>query len=129
MAERHCFQDTADTTFIHHDKKAAKNALFQVAEPPSDNAVFSQVGALPDPLGQLRLLFIGEFGRGAACMRSIGQASDALLVIADDPVPQRLAVHAAASCRLSAIASVEHKCHSEQAPSNLGVTAAGRRRP
>src|ERR1700729_779210 len=87
VAERQRFQDTPDAALVHWHEKACQDPLPQIAQPPANDAVFSNIRALAHPGRELRLFLDSQLRWRTTAVRTVRQTVDPLLVVAMHPVP------------------------------------------
>jgi len=120
-------QHLADRTFVQCDPEAPLEFVAQIDSPPAHYPMTSRIGTRLDQRGQISLLFGRQLRLGTRGL-AIVQAAQALGVVAMNPVPQGLAVHAAGLGRRLAIHPVKHHRNSQHSPRRRSVLlAAGRR--
>jgi hypothetical protein len=99
----------------------------QVHAAPPNHAVLLQVRPGQDQVLQFLHLLGRQRGR-AALVADIAQALNPVRVVAVNPVPQRLAVHAASLRRQQPRMPVQHHGQRQQPPRLLGIGRPRRRR-
>jgi hypothetical protein len=77
---------------MHRYTEPLHDPFAQVEPAPANHAVFREVGTLLDPSLQLRFLISAQQCRTAR-PGTIREAFQAMLIIANDPVAQRLSLH------------------------------------
>ena len=87
-------QQFADAAFMERYTKPGLDPVTQISTAPAHDTVRRQIGTLLDPGVNLGLLRGGQHGPGTG-MGVIGQTGKATLIVAMDPVAQRLPVHRA----------------------------------
>ena len=97
------------------DAEAPFQFVAQIHAPPADDPMMSRIGASLNQPGQFGLLLRCELWRGTWRLQIV-QAAQALGVVAMHPVPQGLAIHAAALRRRLAIHPIEHHRKSQHPP-------------
>jgi hypothetical protein len=100
VAEGQRLQDPPDVAFIYYHEESCQDPVTQIAQPPAHDAIFRKVWALLNPLCQHGLLFNRQFWGRATSLWKVREASYAMLVVTNDPVTQRLPIHAAAVGRV-----------------------------
>jgi hypothetical protein len=120
-------QQLAYAAFVQADAKLGRDAITQIGAAEPDDAVAGQIGALLDPGCQLALLDPAQ-ARGPAASRPVGKPIQTCLIIAVNPVSQRLTIHPAKPRRRLAAEAVEHHRYGQDARRLPGVRRSlGRR--
>src|SRR6186997_2618291 len=101
--------DLADRALMKADGEFLLDPRSQINTAPADDAVSLQVRTVLDPSDQLGFLLRSETGRGTVAVGSVGQSSNALIIVAMNPITQRLPVHAAALSRVLPRTPFKHK--------------------
>ena len=99
----------------------------QVHAAPPDHAVLLQVRPSQDQALQL-LHLLSRQRRCAALVAHVAQALNPMRIVAVNPVPQGLAVHAASLRRQQPRVPVQHHRQRQQPPGLLGIRQPRRRR-
>ena len=71
-------------------------------------------------------LLLGVELRRASITRQVGEPIQPVLVIADNPVAQRLAIHTSRPSRLPPVIAIERASNRQDAPCNAGIALAFR---
>jgi hypothetical protein len=121
VAERQRLQDPPDAALVHRHEKACQDPLPQIAQPPANDAVFSNIRPLTHPGRKLRLLLDSQLRGRTTAVQTVRQAVDPLLIVADNPVAQGLPIHAAVLGGLCTTVTLKHQCQSQKPPSNTGL--------
>jgi hypothetical protein len=121
VAECQRLQDPSDTALIHRHEEARQDPIAQIAQPPAHNAIFGDIRPLADPSCELGLFLDSQLRGRTTAVWTIRQPGDPLLVVADDPVPQGLSIHAAGLGRRRPIVTLQHQCQRQKPPSNTGI--------
>lgn len=112
---------------MERDTKLGCNAVAQVDAPKPHDAVAGEIGALLDPGRKLALFDPAQAG-GPAPSRPVGKPIQACLIVAVNPVAQRLAVHPAKPRRVLAAEAIEHHRNGQDARRLPGIRRSlGRR--
>src|ERR1700750_355691 len=86
VAERQRLQDTPDTALVHRHEKACQDPVPQIAQPPANHTVFSNIRSFADPSRELRFLLDGQLRGCPSAVWTVRQAVDPMLVVAMHPV-------------------------------------------
>ena len=129
VAEAQLVQNAADTALVQHHKETGQNELPQITQTPAHNPMFGRIGTATDPLRQHRFLLVGELGRRPAAMRLIRQPRYTLLVVADNPVAQGLAIHPAVLRRFRTRTTLQNQCDRQQPADHLAIRLGRSKRP
>jgi hypothetical protein len=114
-AEAQPIQQGADAALVQGDVELGLDLADEIHPAPAVHAVLDRVGTTAHPVGDLAFLFRGEAALGAEDAVAVGQAGQALIVIAMHPVAQCLAVHAGGLGRLGARGALEDKRQGQHA--------------
>jgi hypothetical protein len=109
VAECQRLQDPSDTALIHRHEEAGQDPIAQIAQSPAHDAIFGDIRPLADPSCELRLFLDRQLRPRPTAVRAVRQASDALLVVTDHPVAQRLPIHAAVPGSLPPTMTLQHQ--------------------
>ena len=112
---------------VHLHPEALADHPLEVHPPPTHHAVGGQVRPCLDDPGQLRLLLGAQPRRWTARPAPIRQPAEPLVVVAVDPVPQRLTVHPARLGRRPAISPLQRHRQRQHPPCRPRVPAPRRR--
>ena len=121
VAERQRLQDPPDTALIHRHEETRQDPIAQIAQSPAHDAIFGDIRTLADPSCELRLFLDSQLRGRTTAVWTIRQPGDPLLVIADDPVPQGLPIHAAGLGRRRPAVTLQHQCQRQKPPSDTGI--------
>jgi hypothetical protein len=120
MAEIEPPEQLAHAAFVEFDAKLGRNAVSQIGTPEPHHAIAGEFGALFDPGRKLALLDPAQAG-GAAASRPVSKPFQPFLIVAVNPVAQRLAVHAAKPRCLLAAETIEHHGYGQDARRLFGI--------
>lgn len=95
MAEVQPRQHLANAAFVHRYLEPSGEATRQIFQSPPHDLVFPWRRARAYPVGQFRLLGVGQFARWTTRMGPVVKTRQAVGVVADNPITQRLTIHAA----------------------------------
>ena len=109
---------------MHRHAETVFNLALQIDPPPADNAVLFRIGALADERREFRLLRRIEERFSPWCT-AVGKPVEAFLVVAMNPVPQRLAIHPAGLRRRPAIGTLQNKGDRQHPPCGFGIPTLG----
>jgi hypothetical protein len=70
VAERQGLQNPPDAALVHRHEKACQYPLSQIAQPPANDTVFSNIRTLADPGRKLRLLLNSQLRRRTTAVRT-----------------------------------------------------------
>ena len=110
-------QHLADRPLVHDHPVPLGNRCRQVEAAPTGHTVDRRIGTGEHQSLQLLHLLRRQCRWTAAAM-GIAQPADTIVIIAVNPVAQRLAIHAAGRCRFRPRRSFEHKSD-RQYPASL----------
>jgi hypothetical protein len=113
MREAQVLQGTVDRIVRDRDAKLLVQPHDQIAGPPAHNAIDRRDRACLHEAGEKRLMLVGQLAWRAR-RRLVDETVRPLLVEPDDPIPQRLTVHAADLRCLFSRAAVQHRCDRKQ---------------
>ena len=120
MAEVEPPQQFAYAAFVEGDAKLGRDAVTQIGPAEPHNAVAGEIGALLDPGRNFALFDPAQAGRPAAS-HPVRKPIQTCLIVAVDPVAQRLTVHATKPRRLRAAEIIEHHRNGQDSRCLLGV--------
>jgi len=126
-AERQRVQQLADRALVQGDAKAVLDPVLEIDAPPAHHTVALQISAFVNPDRHLGLLLYRQARQRAVAPRLVRQTIQAAGIVAMHPVAQRLAIHRADLCRLSARAPLQHQCDRQHPARHLGVLRPRRR--
>ena len=127
MAEVQPPKQLAHAAFVEGDTELGSNAVTQIGAAKPHNAVAGEIGALLNPGRNLALFDPAQAG-GPAASRPVRKPIQPCLIIAVNPVAQRLPVHAAKPRRFLAAEAIEHHGNGQDTRCLLGIRRSlGRR--
>ena len=127
MAEVQPPKQLAHAAFVEGDTELGRDAVTQIGAAKPHNAVAGEIGALLDP-GCNLALFDPAQARGPAASRPVSKPIQPSLIVAVNPVAQRLPVHAAKPRRFLAAEAIEHHGNGQDTRCLLGIRRSlGRR--
>src|SRR5262245_17144374 len=116
-------QEVAHAAFVQFDAKLGRNAVPQIGTAEPHNAIAGEIGALLDP-GCKLALFDPAQAVWTAASRPVSKPFQSFLIVAMNPVAQRLAVHAAKPRCVLAAEVIEHHGNGQDARCLPGVLAS-----
>ena len=116
VAECQRLPDPPDAALMHRHEETRQDLVPQIAQPPAHHTVFSDIRPLADPSCELRLLLDRQLGRRTPTVRTVRQTGDALLVVTDNPVTQRLPIHAAVPGGLHPAMTLQYEGDRQKSP-------------
>jgi hypothetical protein len=127
VGEAQAVQQLAHAALVQTDAEQVRDPSLDVRAAPSHDLVFDQVRPSPHPARDLRLLIDRQTRRNAAAVPA-SQARHAVGIVAVNPVPQGLPVHASQPRRVLALAPVQDQGQRQQPPRH-GRVVRSRRQP